>query len=587
MTSIFQNINYLRYPQSFDYSKVPVINNKHKLSFDPKLAPSSWIDELRIANHIKNPPRARVIPEIDLIEQERLLRYGERVDIGAETLVERFQNMVIKVPLRNAAGVIQLDPVSNRPILRMMSFSDMLEDPPSMLYRVNQLINNLSQIPTGVIAGNQAQLGQPIQQLRQEQLAEINIINQQLLQMAASGQQLPELIPQEQMTLMSNLDNTLLNILKGVDTQESAQLRSQLQEGQRVVITAGEIIDPNNLNPLILSAIYNRYLPIRPSISIPAFIQFVKEQYKKVELIDLNDAFNKFTQSGGIAKWFPEARKEMALIQQRTGAIELTPGEEPEEFVMQPPIEIGVDISKMFTEEKLQTTGVIDKKYYELNIEQANKGEEFVEILKEMLNHDSNLGVDSFYDIKLDRFLEVDEILRKILAGTHVIKVIAPNNYVLRLSEEEEIKIEPSIPKGKPKFETITGAFEDLQFLKTISAQILSKIEPPGDDGGIMNLNWYTLKLAHSGGKGKQKVFKKIVELYMDNPKINKGADSFKRTDLRGKASTITFGGVQYLTGESVLNKIKNQTHVIYQRSANDYILAKSGTSYKEIIKLG
>ncbi len=172
MASIFNSMNYLRYKQSFDYSKVPVVKNKHRLHLEPTISPNNYIDELRINNALKKPPSPRIIPEVDLVEIERKRKYGERVDIQPETLFERFRTMVLRVPNRRADGTVihfpPLPPARRRPyvvvpnqvVFRDMTFSQMLNDPPSLIYRVNQLINNANAMPAQLLQQNQNILNQ-------------------------------------------------------------------------------------------------------------------------------------------------------------------------------------------------------------------------------------------------------------------------------------------------------------------------------------------------------------------------------------------------------------------------------------------
>ncbi len=147
MAKIFENFDFIRYKQSFDYSKVPVIRNNHTLVLEPQLNPNNWIDELRIANFAKNPPRPKQVPEVDLVELERLRQYGEKVDWGASKIFEVFKEKVYKIPVFDRHGAPKRDPDSGAVIFRNWTFTEMINDPNAIAFRATELVRNMTGNP--------------------------------------------------------------------------------------------------------------------------------------------------------------------------------------------------------------------------------------------------------------------------------------------------------------------------------------------------------------------------------------------------------------------------------------------------------
>ncbi len=134
--------NYVRYPQSFDYSKVKVINNKQTLSLPPSLHINNEIDELRVRDFMKNEPEPRKILDLDEIERMRLARFGQKVDISPEKLYEKFAGTALKLPVLNDVGV----PVvghDGRIIYQMIAFRDLIQDEKLLTYRLKELMSQM------------------------------------------------------------------------------------------------------------------------------------------------------------------------------------------------------------------------------------------------------------------------------------------------------------------------------------------------------------------------------------------------------------------------------------------------------------
>ena len=91
---------------------------------------------------MKNPPSPRSIPAVDLLELERMQRFGARVDIQPETLYERLQKMVVKLPKRDKNNKIMRDPNSNMPLMEYRSWPDILNDIYAAYDRVKQIAKN-------------------------------------------------------------------------------------------------------------------------------------------------------------------------------------------------------------------------------------------------------------------------------------------------------------------------------------------------------------------------------------------------------------------------------------------------------------
>ncbi len=450
MNSIFQNINYLRYPQSFDYSKIPIINNKHKLSFDPQLAPNNWIDELRVANHIKNPPRPRVIPEIDLIEQERLLRYGERVDIGADTLVERFGTMTIKVPLRDVNGNIMNDPTSGKPIMRMMSFTDMLKSPGSLLFRVNELITNINQVPANILQQNVNQ-NVNLQNFQQNTMTELLIIQQHLLNIIATGKLIPTVITTESIQAMDNTDVALINIFQQVESDKARKLRLQIfTSNVPYMVSPTEITQMQQRTPLLLGMVYGLHMPDRPSVVIPSFIAFVSERYGQQDQFNFATALLAFQTTGGVQAWAPQARQIMARLPQMeieaAPEIELEPEpvEEPEEkpITEEDPEETEdepADITGLFMQKKIDLPRdgqFLNEEWYKTIIgPNVTKRENFKQIIGVMKSVD-NTSYLSFTKLtgtpSINNLLSANSILNGVRSGKFKIQKVGPSDYQLK-----------------------------------------------------------------------------------------------------------------------------------------------------------
>lgn len=122
------NFNFLRManPATFDYSKRKVIDNETILTLPAQSAPNHKMDELRVRNFVANAPRPRQIPTVDVVEQERLKKYGMRVDVDPEAIAEKMSKMALKLPFFGPDGQPMKDQ-TGRVVYRYMTFNDMLK----------------------------------------------------------------------------------------------------------------------------------------------------------------------------------------------------------------------------------------------------------------------------------------------------------------------------------------------------------------------------------------------------------------------------------------------------------------------------
>ncbi len=144
--SFFQSFASIRYDNNFDQDKRPVIYNTHHLELDDPFTIQNKIDELRVNNFTKNAPRPRIIPDVDLLEQERLQRYGNKTDIGPGTIFDRLRQKDVRMPKKDIYGNIILDPVTHKPVEVIMKYEDMLMNPRGLYFRVQQLLEHRKRV---------------------------------------------------------------------------------------------------------------------------------------------------------------------------------------------------------------------------------------------------------------------------------------------------------------------------------------------------------------------------------------------------------------------------------------------------------
>lgn len=134
------SINYLRMsnPLTFDYSRRAVVKSHKILELPPQPPPTHPMDRLRVRNFKANPPRPRQLPSVDQVEQERLKKYGQRVDIDPEAFAERLMKMNVKLPNLGPDG----EPIKDqtgRMVYKYYSYKDILASPLLRRFRQAQL----------------------------------------------------------------------------------------------------------------------------------------------------------------------------------------------------------------------------------------------------------------------------------------------------------------------------------------------------------------------------------------------------------------------------------------------------------------
>lgn len=127
---MFGDIDYIRYSKNFDYSKRPIISKHNKLEFPIKYQLKNEIDELRINNFVKQELPNRYIPNIEILEQQRLKEFGEKVDINSSYLFDTFKDY--KTELLN---------INNIPTI--YTFKEIISDPRLIYIQLEKLLNSI------------------------------------------------------------------------------------------------------------------------------------------------------------------------------------------------------------------------------------------------------------------------------------------------------------------------------------------------------------------------------------------------------------------------------------------------------------
>ncbi len=141
------SINFLRWehPNTYDLSKRMVIRNDHVLELPEKDHPNNFMDELRVRDFRYNAPRPRQVPTVDMIEEERLQKYGQRVDMDPELFIERLMKIVLKLPILDDNGVPIKDE-TGRMVYKNYTYKDVLASPILRQFRKAQLLYGKSRL---------------------------------------------------------------------------------------------------------------------------------------------------------------------------------------------------------------------------------------------------------------------------------------------------------------------------------------------------------------------------------------------------------------------------------------------------------
>lgn len=463
MSELLKNINYIRYNNNFDYSKIPIINNEiGKISLDIELNPNNWIDELRVANFVKNPPRPKIIPTIDIVELERQQKYGMRVDIQPETLYERFKQMVVKVPSRRENGTIIYDPPlppdqqsrilirGRNPVMRNMTFTEMLSDPASLFFRVNQLIDNANRMPEEFARRNRAFMDQQAMQnisvtdFQDMILDELELIKNHLLDDATKFRSTFEHDP-----MFEYKEQSLRKILSELDDAVLSRMRARIYANLPVLITPEEIIGgtvkrTENTFP-VYSYISGQYPNQALQYVLPAYIRFVSETYSDELQFNLVESMASFARTGGPRHWLSLALTgpmplSLEMGTRPTPFQPLAPTEDiPSTGIVEedPEIKEGANISLLFEDENItipEIGGVLDANWYNTEIQvlrnaptdpnYGNRGN-LLGFISTMSDPDVNLGSESFANKGSS-----STIITNMVLGRIRIRIVANDNYV-------------------------------------------------------------------------------------------------------------------------------------------------------------
>ena len=555
MTKLLDNYNFLRYKQDFDYSKVPIIRNDHTLSLDPELAPNNWIDELRIANAVKNPPRPKIIPEIDLIELERLKEYGERVYIQPESLHERLCKKVLKVPARRVDGTVIHDPPlppaqrsqfpvrGANPVMRNMTFSELLNSPSSLADRVNQLLTNLNLLP--------AQL-------------ELAIINQHLVNQALQAH------PQQPMPL--SFDETLDLMFQQVPVDQYNILRQEMDSSRGAFVSPQtELLQQGTRSIAIYKMVRESFEATPASVVISGYQRFIRQHFSQEFSINLNDSIRAFRQSGGPNVWFqtiqaidigPGPAQILPQTQQQLStSIEEEKKETKEEEEESQLLDIA-DITLLFEDEGIslpEDGGYLDNTWYMQAIQTAslshndpNYGHRslFVDLVN-VMEQDDNQGQNTFIKelVGIGRPSEGDmrnaeAVVNGIKSGIFRIRKVSKGNYQLEIMKEKlkgpKIEIEPM--EGPKRIIDITGE--------------LRKVNVPMPVNNKFDQNWISSEINQDQQNRFGIILNKLI---------------MSKNNVSWKTFTVFGGGVNYISSNNITNDIFNGNTYIKINAKNDY----------------
>lgn len=469
MNSFRNNMNFLRYGNNFDYSKVPVISKKmDKLKLDTELTPSNWIEELRVSNFVKNPPRPKIVLGLDELEINRRLLYGERVDIQPEKLAERFGSMVVQVPSRRADGTVIHDPplpenqrsrhpVSGRnAVLQNMTFREVLNNPQSLLYRINQLLINANVSTQQLARENRALLDQnasediSLSEFRDDIRNELAIIKRALLEDIL---EIPSVTRQGQEAGTPDheaREQSLRAVFTRLAGKETEKIQANLDADVPVIMDPREIIDKDHISPrgiATYSIISNRYSHLPGQRVLPAYSHFVMRKLSKMTTINLSEALDLFESTGGPDRWFQIAKGITLPVTMGTAAI----GEEDEQEE-----EFSSVIEEEKKEEKkeelfeinaraiFEDSGIfipkngesLDSEWYHehIQIKEKKKGkkrvnfgnrQKFMDVIDEIRSKSNNLGYASF-----PQNLSNKTIVNHIQGGNAEIMLEEDDNFV-------------------------------------------------------------------------------------------------------------------------------------------------------------
>ena len=93
------DLDNLRLRQSYDSAKVKIIRDNNKLYLPEPDIISNWIDEVRVTSFSRGNVRPRQVPDVDMMEAERLRNFGQRVDVTSSWLYDKLKDQTMKLPV--------------------------------------------------------------------------------------------------------------------------------------------------------------------------------------------------------------------------------------------------------------------------------------------------------------------------------------------------------------------------------------------------------------------------------------------------------------------------------------------------------
>ncbi len=136
-----------RRPGEFDYSKIPIINLTKNLELPIRYVINNHFLDSRTVNFHKDEPVKRMIPEIDLVEEERYKKFGAKVDVNSSKLYETFNKRTYKLPVFDENGNMKMipGPAPQNPMTQNYPFNDVLSNPYLLTYRITQILSESRQ----------------------------------------------------------------------------------------------------------------------------------------------------------------------------------------------------------------------------------------------------------------------------------------------------------------------------------------------------------------------------------------------------------------------------------------------------------
>jgi len=295
---MLRDINFLRFPKDFDYSKVPIIRNDKNLTLPPKPQIDNWIDRIRINNKMKVQLPYRQVPEVDLLEQEREEKFGQRVDVNSSTLYNTFKNQTFNLPVFNPDGTMVLKDTGQlpaRPVMRNYNIQQVLSDPNLTLFRMRQLSGTLEDIPNQLIQIRDAVNVGGV--MNDQQMNELRLLMANALQNIASISTTGQLVITN--NYIQNVQNTIAKIVKNNKIKEKPNYQQILLDeiqNNPIMISKGELdpVNPNYREELLIY-LCTRFQNNRKKL-IPDYINYVVREKKDDQQFDFLKSITEFIQ---------------------------------------------------------------------------------------------------------------------------------------------------------------------------------------------------------------------------------------------------------------------------------------------------